>query len=60
MQSGKKDDIEKPDLFSLEVGKRMREHRMEVDPEIWEALEVNFPLAKNESYHIGLGLPLQW
>jgi hypothetical protein len=39
MQSGKKDDIEKPDLFSLEVGKRMREHRMEVDPEIWEALE---------------------
>lgn len=39
MQSGNKDDIERPDLFSLEVGKKLREHRMAVDPEIWETLE---------------------
>ena len=39
MQTGNKDDIEKPDMFSLEVGKKLREHRMAVDPEIWESLE---------------------
>ena len=46
MQSGNKDDIEKPDMFSLEVGKKLREHRMAVDPEIWEAWRANFLLAQ--------------
>lgn len=43
MQSCKKDDIEQPDLFSKEVGKKLREYSMDVDPEIWEALESKLP-----------------
>jgi hypothetical protein len=43
MQSDDNNNIERLDRFSLEVGKKLREHRMAVDPGLWEILSDRLP-----------------